>query len=132
MLTNLTWEIIVRVDHRPRRFARVFVIAIVTVTIGGMRQLRVDAYVMDTLMPDLVMHDRQPSAFLVYLHLWHRSTWPKASRQSSHQSMADATGLSKSAVQAAIRTLSRRKLVRARRASATAAPEYTVLRPWRR
>jgi len=97
-----------------------------------MNQVRLDAYVMDTLMPDLVMHDRQPSAFLVYLHLWYRSTWPKAARHSSHQSMADATGLSKSAVQAAIRTLSRRKLIRATRESPTAAPEYTVLRPWRR
>jgi len=97
-----------------------------------MKQIRIDAYVMDTLMPDLVMHDRQPSAFLVYLQFWYRSTWPKAGRRSSHQSMADATGLSKSAVQAAIRTLSRRKLIRATRASATATPEYTVLRPWRR
>ena len=97
-----------------------------------MKQVRIDAYVMDTLMPDLVMHDRQPSAFLVYLQLWYRSTWPKAARRASHQTMAQATGLSKSAVQAAIRTLSRRKLVRASRASPTAAPEYAVLRPWRR
>ena len=26
-----------------------------------------DAYVLDVLMPDLVGHDRRPSAFLVYL-----------------------------------------------------------------
>jgi len=110
----------------------VFFIVIVTITIVTMKQVRIDAYVMDTLMPDLVMHDRQPSAFLVYLQLWYRSAWPKAARQSSHQSMADATGLSKSAVQAAVRTLTRRKLIRAWRASATAAPEYTVLRPWRK
>ena len=31
------------------------------------------AYVLDTLMADLVGHDRQPSAFLVYLHLWRRT-----------------------------------------------------------
>lgn len=30
----------------------------------------VDAYIVETLMPDLVGHDRQPSAFLVYLYLW--------------------------------------------------------------
>jgi hypothetical protein len=46
--------------------------------------------------------------------------------------MVDATGLSKSAVQGAIRTLTRRRLVRATRLSATAVPEYLVLRPWRR
>jgi hypothetical protein len=27
----------------------------------------IDAYILDTLMRDLVGHDRQPSAFLVYL-----------------------------------------------------------------
>jgi hypothetical protein len=97
-----------------------------------MRQIRIDAYVMDTLMPDLVLHDRQPSAFLVYLQLWHRSTGRQPRVQVSHQAMADATGLSKSAVQAAMRTLARRRLVRAARASATAVPAYTVLRPWRR
>jgi hypothetical protein len=46
--------------------------------------------------------------------------------------MVDATGLSKSAVQAAIRALSRRRLIRGTRQTATAVPEYTVLRPWRR
>ena len=32
-----------------------------------------DDYVMDVLMRDLVGHDRAPSAFLVYLHLWSES-----------------------------------------------------------
>jgi hypothetical protein len=69
----------------------------------------------------------------VYLHLWHRSAGRANARvQTSHQQMADATGLSKSAVQGAIRTLTRRKLVRTARDGATATPEYTVLRPWRR
>lgn len=97
-----------------------------------MRQCRLDAYVLDTLMPDLVLHDRQPSAFLVYLQLWHRATGRQGRIQVSHQAMADATGLSKSAVQAAVRTLVRRRLIRAARASSTAVPAYTVLRPWRR
>jgi len=35
-------------------------------------------------------------------------------------------------VQGAIRTLTRRRLIRATRAAVTAVPEYTVLRPWRR
>jgi hypothetical protein len=97
-----------------------------------MRRFTVDAYVMDTLMPDLVLHDRQPSAFLVYLHLWYRSAGRKAPVRASHRDMVDATGLSKSAVQGAIRALSRRRLSRASRQTATAVPEYTVLRPWRR
>jgi len=96
-----------------------------------MRTVRFDAYVFDTLMPDLVLHDHQPSALLVYLQLSYR-----AGRRSrirlSHQEMADVSGLSKSAVQGAIRSLSRRRLIRVARDSATAVPEYTVLRPWRR
>jgi hypothetical protein len=35
-----------------------------------MPTIEVDDYVVDTLMADLVGHDRQPSAFLVYLYLW--------------------------------------------------------------
>lgn len=87
---------------------------------------------LDTLMPDLVLHDHQPSAFLVYLQLWSLSTGRQWRVRVSHQAMAEATGLSKSAVQAAIRTLTRRRLIRSTRGSATAVPEYTVLRPWRR
>ena len=34
-----------------------------------MSKLEIDDYVIDTLMADLVGHDRQPSAFLVYLSL---------------------------------------------------------------
>src|SRR4051812_17951441 len=94
-------------------------------------QFRLDAYVVDTLMADLVRHDRQPSAFLVYLQLWLRASGRRTAAVS-HQTMADATGLSKSAVQAAVRTLLRRRLIRAARSSPTAVPAYTVLRPWRR
>ena len=97
-----------------------------------MDHFRLDAYVVDTLMADLVQHDRQPSAFLVYLQLWFRTAGRKTPVAVSHQAMADASGLSKSAVQAAMRTLLRRKLVRATRTSPTAVPAYAVLRPWRR
>jgi CRP-like cAMP-binding protein len=95
------------------------------------QQIKIDTYVIETLMPDLVLHDRQPSAFLVYLQLWSRSAGASRLRVS-HQDMAHATGLSKSAVQAAIRTLTRRRLIRATRESSTAVPHYTVLRPWRK
>jgi hypothetical protein len=92
---------------------------------------RIDDYVLDVLMRDLVGHDHSPSAFLVYLHLWSQTTGRRAkSVRLSHQMVAGATGLSKSAVQAAMRRLLRRRLVSVHRESATATPEYRVLRPW--
>jgi predicted transcriptional regulator len=46
--------------------------------------------------------------------------------------MAEFTGLSKSAVQSAIRILTRRKLIRPTKPTVTSTPEYRVLKPWRR
>ena len=54
----------------------------------------------------------------------------RSSVHQSHQQLADATGLSKSAVQSAIKVLLRRHLVGARQRSRTATPEYVVHRPW--
>ena len=96
-----------------------------------MSPLDLDGYVIDTLMPDLVGHDRQPSAFLVYLYLWrrtHGSGHPTV--QVSLMDMAAATGLSKRAVQDALRWLAKRRLVSLQRESITAIPVYTVRRPW--
>lgn len=88
---------------------------------------------MSVLMRDLVGHDHSPSAFLVYLHLWGEcQRQSRNSVQTSHQEMAEAIGLSKSAVQKGIRCLVDRKLLRAHKATVTATPEYRVLRPWRR
>lgn len=92
-----------------------------------------DEYVVDVLMRDLVGNDRAPSAFLVYLHLWSESEGRKKSAvRASHQTIAEATGLSKSAVQKGVRCLAGRKLLRVHRDSPTATPEYRVLHPWRR
>ena len=92
---------------------------------------RIDDYVFDTLMRDLVGHDRSPSAYLVYLHLWSQTIGRQMkSARLSHQMVASATGLSKSAAQAGMRRLLRRRLVSVHRDSATATPEYRVLRPW--
>jgi hypothetical protein len=92
-----------------------------------------DAYVIDTLLPDLVGHDRQPSAFLVYLVLWHRSAGSRARTVAlSHRDIAESAGLSRRAVQSALATLVRRKLLSAERDAPTAVPVYTVLRPWHR
>lgn len=95
--------------------------------------LKLEVYVVDVLLRDLVGHDRSPAAFLVYLSLY--SLTYAAMRRSTRLSLkqlAERTGLSKSAVQAALRILLRRELVRAHHASVTAVPEYFVLRPWAR
>ena len=98
-----------------------------------MGQVGVDDYILDALMRELVGDDKKPSAFLVYLQLWRRSHGGRIGRvQASHQSLAAATGLSKSAVQDAIKVLSRRNLIKSIRASRTSAPLYDVHRPWGR
>jgi DNA-binding GntR family transcriptional regulator len=99
-----------------------------------MRQLATfDAYLVDSLMPDLVGHDRQPSAFIVYLYLAHRVTRARVRSVSvSLQGIAADTGLSKTAVQRALATLIRRHLLRVDKRSRTAVPSYTVLRAWGR
>ena len=98
-----------------------------------MDTIRLDRYVVDTLMADLVGHDRSPSSFLVYLALASRSRGRRpAPVRTSHRELAEDTGLSKSSIQAAIRNLARRRLIAVAHASATAVPEYAVLRPWRK
>jgi hypothetical protein len=95
--------------------------------------LQLDDYIVDTLMGDLIGHDRHPSAFIVYLFLWratHRGR--TATAQVALVDIAGGTGLSKRSVQSALTRLVQRKLIAVRRDSITAVPEYTVLRPWRR
>ena len=70
--------------------------------------IAVDDYVMDVLMRDLVGHDRAPSAFLVYLHMWAESEGRKRDAvRASHQTIAETIGLSKSAVQKGVSHLVR-------------------------
>jgi hypothetical protein len=93
----------------------------------------VDDYVLDVLMRDVVGHDQQPSAYLVYLYLYGqavRSRWKPLSM--SLRALADATGLSKSAVQTALELLRRRELIVSERAHVTATPRHRVLRHWRK
>jgi hypothetical protein len=93
----------------------------------------VEAYVFDTLMHDLIGHDRAASAFVVYLHLWRRSLGAgESSVQTSLRDIAEGTGLSKRGVQEALTILSRRQLVGIARRTLTDVPVYTVKRPWRR
>jgi hypothetical protein len=98
-----------------------------------MTTLALDAYIVDTLMPDLVGHDRQPSAFLVYLFLWRQTHGAAAAKtQVALIDIAAGTGLSKRAVQDALGRLAKRRLLTVTRESITAVPVYAVQRPWRR
>jgi len=92
----------------------------------------IDDYVLDVLMRDLVGHDRQPAAYLVYVWLYGqaaRAKWNPVS--ASLRSLAEETGLSKSAVQTALDLLRRRELIESKSEHATALPSHRVLRHWR-
>jgi DNA-binding GntR family transcriptional regulator len=93
--------------------------------------IAIDEYVIDVLLPDLSGHDRAPNAFLVYLVLW-TALYRQEQRDAaiSLQQFAQLTGLSKSAVQAALRILKRRGLVKVIKSSATAVPRYELVRHW--
>jgi len=96
-------------------------------------KIALDAYVIDSLLPDLIGHDRRLAAFVVYLYLWrHSATKGNSDLRVSHQTIATDTSLSKTAVQVALRHLRRRKLIETRQDFPTATPRHRVLRPWRR
>jgi hypothetical protein len=92
----------------------------------------IDDYVLDVLMRDLIGHDQQPAAYLVYLYLYGqaaRKKWKPIA--ASLRMLADATGLSKSAIQIALANLGRRELIVTTRGHATAVSLHRVLRHWR-
>ena len=92
----------------------------------------IDDYVLDVLMRDIVGHDQQPAAFLVYLYLSGRAArqgWEPV--KASLRVLAEETGLSKSAVQSALAALHFRQLVKTSREHRTAVPAHRVLRHWR-
>jgi hypothetical protein len=91
----------------------------------------IDDYITDTLMRDLVGHDRRPVSFLVYLWLAAAQARTGKDVQVSFQEMAESVGVSKSSAQAAVRWLVRRKLLTASKANATAVPCYRVMTPWK-
>src|SRR4051794_5230584 len=102
---------------------------VVTMTVTA--SFVVDHYVVDVLLRDLVGHDRSPAAFLVYLFLWRRTRGlPTPSVRLSHRDIAEDTGLSKSAVQQALRILHRRGLVQSKQQHRTDTPQHQVLRTW--
>jgi hypothetical protein len=92
----------------------------------------IDDYVLEVLMRDLIGHDQKPAAFMVYLHLYSQAARDKGRHISaSVRTIADATGLSKSAVHAALTHLRRRQLIATTADHVTATPRHRVLRPWR-
>jgi hypothetical protein len=95
------------------------------------QNIPVESYVVDVLMRDLVGHDKHPAAFIVYLHLYGlaaRGRWRPVN--GSLRDIAETTGLSKSAVQTALRALRRRELVVTRMRHPTATPQHRVVRHW--
>jgi hypothetical protein len=97
-----------------------------------MHTLEIDAYVVDVLMPDLVGHDRHPTAFFVWLYLWRQGAVDGSLRVSrSLRQIAEGTGASRRAIQSALARLESRRLLAIERASNTAVPSYTLRHPWR-
>jgi DNA-binding MarR family transcriptional regulator len=96
------------------------------------QSILIDDYVLDVLMADLVGHDQQPAAYLVYLYMYSRAArngWKPVS--ASLRTLAEATGLSKSGVQIALANLSRRRLIVTTSDHPTATQRHLVLRHWR-
>ena len=94
---------------------------------------RLDPYLVESLLPDLAGHDHRPSAFLVYLFLWHSAGGAsKKGIACSYQEIAARTGLAKRTAQLAVQHLARRKLLAVEQATPTSTPIYSVLTPWRR
>lgn len=92
------------------------------------KRYTLDAYVLDSLMRDLVGHDHRASAFLVYLAL----TSEEGASRISNAQLAERTGLSKRSVQDAVLHLVDRNLLSVMRRGPTDVPRYELLTPWRR
>ena len=91
-----------------------------------------DPYIHGTLLRDLVGHDHKPAAFLIYLWLYAEQQRVAKPVAISYAMLAEETGLSRSASQAAVGWLVRRKLLAVEKEAVTATPVYSVQRPWRR
>jgi DNA-binding MarR family transcriptional regulator len=92
-----------------------------------------ERHVIETLMPDLVGHDRRPVAFLIYLYLYARAGGSeRKSIPISLDMLAEECGVSKRAAAEAIRHLVKRKLVARSRDYATALTVYSIAKTWKR
>ena len=98
---------------------------------GRYSMVKLDEYVLDTLMRDLVGHDRRPASYLVYLWLAAEQQRQKKAVNISYGDLAESVGVSKSSAQSAVAWLIRRKLISTTKANVTATPSYTVQTPWK-
>jgi hypothetical protein len=96
------------------------------------RDIILDPYVHGTLLRDLVGHDHKPAAFLIYFWLYAEQQRLSKPIAVSYARLAEETGLSRSASQAAVGWLLRRKLLSVNKEAVTATPVYEVQRPWQR
>ena len=72
----------------------------------------IDDYVLDVLMRDLIGHDQQPAAYLVYLYLYSQATRKKWKPiVASLRMLADATGLTPVHVNRVLQALQREGLI---------------------
>jgi hypothetical protein len=92
---------------------------------------KLDPYITDVLMRDLVGHDRRPASILVYIWLAAEQQRRTSAVSISYQDLAESIGISKSSAQSAVGWLIRRKLLAATKTTVTATPAYKVLTPWR-
>ena len=85
---------------------------------------------LDFLMRDLVGVEKKASTFVVYMYLYARNPEGKESVRASLRDLSSGTGLSKRAVQHALKHLRERALLEVQREGPTTVPEYRTLRPW--
>jgi hypothetical protein len=110
------------------RLRNLVVFAILSI---GIAMFKLDPYITDVLMRDLVGHDRRPASFLVYIWLTGEQQRRASAVTISYQELAESIGISKSSAQSAVGWLIRRKLLAAAKANVTSTPAYKVLKPWR-
>jgi predicted DNA-binding transcriptional regulator len=88
----------------------------------------IDQYVLETLMRDLVGHDRRTASYLVYLSIL--SIGGGKSVALSYRQLAERVGLSKRAAQDAVAHLARRGLLAIDKRGRTEPSLFTPLAPW--
>ena len=91
--------------------------------------IKLDDYVLDGLMRDLVGHDRRPASFLVYIWLAAEQQRRRKPVIISYSELAESTGISKSSAQAAVGWLVRRRLLSVTKENVTATPSYRIQTP---
>ena len=91
---------------------------------------KLDPYITEVLLRDLVGHDRRPASFLVYIWFTAEQQRHAGPVSISYQDLAESIGISKSSAQSAVAWLVRRKLLAVTKTTVTATPAYKALTPW--